>query len=125
MKQAKKYIGISCAILISAVIIRNYACRMIICGLSYVAYMIIGYAEMIRFQDFIWKSYPSVYYEYKNYNGCKRGWLWEYAKEHSQKSVTNDPLLLENCRRCVICSNFAVAFIICLMIVMFACTVLR
>ncbi len=121
MKQAKKYIGIYCAVLISIILIRNQTYRMTISGLSFFAYMIIYNSEALRFHDFIWEKYPSVYYEYKNYDGYKRGWLWEYAKEHCQKSVTKDILLLENCRRYVICSNSITAFMISLPIVLLIC----
>lgn len=110
MKQAKRYIGFHCAVLISMILIRNSTYSGVMVGLSWFVSIIVYGVEATRFIDFIMAKYPLVYYEYKNYNGYKRGWLWDYAEEHCQKSVTNDSLLLDNCRRYVITTKATVAF---------------
>lgn len=121
MKQVKRSIAFHCAAVICIFFIRNFDYRLAVFMLSAFVSMIVGGAETIRFNDFIMEKYPLVYYECKSYNGNKRAWLWDWAEEHCQESVTNDRLLLENCRRFVYTCKSTYAFWFIAPIVFAAC----
>jgi len=115
MKQAKKYIVIYSIILlavfISMRIVRNQLYTWLVYLIIFFVAMMMGSVEEARFPDFIREKYPLVYCEYKSYKGNKRMWLHDYAEEHSRKDTTDDPVLLDNCRRYIICGRATIAFV--------------
>lgn len=112
MKQAMKYIVIYCVAIISIILVKNQNVNLVLFLLSGFVGMIINAVEALRFHDFMWERYPNAYYEYKSCHGETRNWLWEYAEDHCRKDATDDPVLLENCRRYVFCSYSFTAFFI-------------
>lgn len=115
MKYAKKYIVIHCAILLAIFIsmrmVRNQVYSVLVYLIAGLAGGMTGCVEDTRFQNFIRNKYPLVYCEYKSYKGNKRMWLHDYAEDHSRKDTTDDPVLLDNCRRYIICCHATIAFV--------------